>query len=236
MKKELILAGICVMLTASSVLASDDSASTITPPSTIKPEIMAPGPVMNPSSVQKQEVTCTCGCGCKCNCGCKKGCSNKDTFFANKYKRFIRRVEHHRAVVYNTLNLTDEQIKTREEILKENTPIYEEKFERFIQETQRLKSLKAANAGEREINKQRHVVMNIKKDIDKTLDKENKTFRKCLTSEQRAKYDMITKLERHDFKRNLHRKDLHKSNPKMTEFGKPVCKKSCPVEKPCEEN
>ena len=143
------------------------------------------------------------------------------------YRDFVNNIKRERATVYNALNLTDEQVEIREKTVKENAPVYEEKFERLMKESFRLKSLKDANASDKDIRKQEKVVKNIKKEIQDTLDKENKDFKKCLTREQRSKYAMIKKLERKDYKESCHKKDLYKNNPQMRYFGNP---KTCPCE------
>lgn len=136
------------------------------------------------------------------------------------YKQYIRKIQSERAIVYNALNLTDEQLKLRENMFKENSCLYDEKFKNLMHESYKLKALQCANATEYEIVKQKNTVKNVKKDINKLLKKENKIFEKCLTGEQKAKYSMIKKLERKDFKKVCKEKDYYKSNPKMRPFGK----------------
>ena len=137
------------------------------------------------------------------------------------YKQYIKKIQSERAVVYNALNLTDEQLKVREDIFKENSCLYDEKFKNLMVESYKLKALKCAHAGEYEISKQKKVVKNIKKDINKLIKKENKIFEKCLTGEQKAKYSMIKKLERKDFRKVCKEKDYRKANPKLHPFGNP---------------
>ena len=98
---------------------------------------------------------------------------------------------------------------------------YDEKFKNLMVESYKLKALKCAHAGEYEISKQKKVVKNIKKDINKLIKKENKIFEKCLTGEQKAKYSMIKKLERKDFRKVCKEKDYRKANPKLHPFGNP---------------
>ena len=68
-----------------------------------------------------------------------------------------------------------------------------------------------AGATDKEINAQKKVISSIKKSIERTLSKENKAFRKCLNGQQKAKYSMIKKLERQDYKKDLKQKDYYKS-------------------------
>ena len=137
------------------------------------------------------------------------------------YKQYIKKIQSERAIVYNALNLTDEQLKVREDMFKENSCLYDEKFKNLMDESYKLKALKCANACEFEIAKQRKIVKNIKKDINKLIKKENKIFEKCLTGEQKAKYSMIKKLERKDFRKVCKEKDYRKANPKLRPFGNP---------------
>ena len=60
-------------------------------------------------------------------------------------------MQHERATIYNALNLTDEQIQKREELLRENNPIFEQKFDLLLKESFKLRALEEGNAPEREI-------------------------------------------------------------------------------------
>ena len=141
---------------------------------------------------------------------------------ALEYKKLIDRMQHERATIYNALNLTDEQIQKREELLRENNPIFEQKFDLLLKESFKLSALEEGNAPEREIVCQKRVVKNIKKDIDKLFSCENKEFQKCLTRLQRSKFKEIQRLEKRDYKREAPQKDYYKSNPQMRPFGNPT--------------
>lgn len=141
---------------------------------------------------------------------------------ALEYKRFINKMQNESAVIYNALNLTDEQVQIREDLIKEDTPIYEQKFEVLMKESFKLKALEEANASETEIVKQKRIVNKAKKDIEKFFNKENRKFQKSLTSLQRAKFREIQHLEKHDFKKEARQKDYYKSNPQMRPFGNPA--------------
>lgn len=177
-----------------------------------------------------QYITARCGQEVQ-GCPIKKlsECDKKQEIYCQKsvkqFKNYIQKVQRERATIYNALNLTEAQIIEREELVKENTPIYEEKFQELTKESYTLKALKGAKAGDKEINAQKKVVKNIKNDIEELINKEDKAFKKCLTREQRSKYAMIKKLERKEYKKLTHQKDYYKSNPKMVPFGNP---KTCP--------
>lgn len=148
---------------------------------------------------------------------------------AMRYKKFVEYVQQERAVIYNALNLTEEQVQFREFLLLQNNPLYKEKLNEFVKQSYKLQALKKIDACEFEIFKQKRVVQKIRNEIEKLLNEENKCFKKVLNHEQNSKYSMIRKLERRDFRRALHQKDYYKSNPEMRPFGDP-CQFCCPVE------
>lgn len=201
MQKKLLLISICIILSSQAILAKDCNKNGC-PVSTENTAVSCP-----PCHITKAKLDCP--------------------QMARQYKLFVNKIKRERATVYNALNLTDEQIKSREELVQKNTPFYEEKFEQLMKESFRLKALKDASATSKEINNQEKTVKNIKKDIENALEKENKEFRKCLNREQRSKYSMIKKLERKDYKESCRQKDLYKKNPQMRPFGNP---KKCPCE------
>ena len=151
----------------------------------------------------------------------KKAHFNRMPMEAYRYQGYVRHIQKERATVYNALNLTDDQIKLREDMLRENTPIYDKKFKELTKESFKVKALKGAGASDKEIARQKKIVKNTKKDIEKLLNEENKLFKKSLTREQRSKYSMIKKLEEKDYKEAAHQKDYYKSNPQMRPFGDP---------------
>ena len=146
---------------------------------------------------------------------------NRMPMQAHRYEGYVRHIQKNRATTYNALNLTDDQIKLREDMLRENTPIYERKFKELTKESYKVKALKGAGASDKEIARQKKVVKNTKKDIENLLKEENKLYKKSLTREQRSKYNMIKKLEEKDYKEAANKKDYYKSNPKMVPFGDP---------------
>lgn len=147
---------------------------------------------------------------------------------ALRYKKYVKQLQEERAVIYNALNLSDEQIQKREELIKQNASFYEEKFQSLMKESFKLRALKSANVAEPEIIRQRRIVNNIKAEISKMLENEDKCFKKSLNRQQRSKYSLINKLGRDDFKRQKHQKDYYKSNPQMVPFGNPK-PYSCPA-------
>ena len=131
--------------------------------------------------------------------------------------------------IQNQIQLAESQmsaIQKREDLMNENNPIYEQKFDCLMKESFKLQAIENAGATDKEINAQKKVISSIKKSIERTLSKENKAFRKCLNGQQKAKYSMIKKLERQDYKKDLKQKDYYKSNPQMRPFGNP---RPCPA-------
>ena len=71
---------------------------------------------------------------------------------AIKYKKYVQKVQNDRATVYNALNLSNEQIKIREELTKKNKEIFDQKFDQLSKESYKLKALTCANAGSKELS------------------------------------------------------------------------------------
>ena len=204
MKKNILLLGLCLALSATTVSFAQCTQTGGCP---LNPENNTCEKVYKPCPIDVKT--------CKKQTKCKKNCPQK-------YQSYVNKIQRERATVYNALNLTDEQIRQREELVKENTPIYEEKFEQLTKESKKLYVLKKANSSNSEISKQKKVVKKIKKDIETLLDKENKEYKKCLTRDQRSKYSIIKKLEKKEYKDASHQKDLYKANPQMRPFGNPT--------------
>lgn len=150
----------------------------------------------------------------KCN-----RCESNDSVMS--YGEYIRRLQYERAVVYNALNLSDEQIQIYEDMIATQAPYYERAFKELLKEDAKLKALKTSKAGECEVLKQRRVVKKLKNNLEKQFDRNTKSFKKCLNSQQRAKYSMIKKLQHDDIKKAAHKKDYYKANPQLSRFGNP---------------
>lgn len=70
-------------------------------------------------------------------------------------QKYMKTIQQERATVYNALNLTDEQIKLRENMINENSSLYDAKFNELIKESYKVKALKQAGATDREIANQK---------------------------------------------------------------------------------
>ena len=69
------------------------------------------------------------------------------------YKQYMEQIINDKAVIFNTLNLSDYQREKFEEITQKNTPIYKQKLEELLKESYRLKALKCSKLGFYENNK-----------------------------------------------------------------------------------
>ncbi len=139
------------------------------------------------------------------------------------YREYIDWIQAERAIVYNALNLSDEQIEIYEQMMKESVPCYENEYNKLLKECYKLKAMQTAKANECDILRQKRVVQRLKNSLEKSFEKSTKSFRKCLTMQQRAKYSMIKKLAHDDVKKASHKKDYYKKNPQMRPFGNPDC-------------
>lgn len=143
--------------------------------------------------------------------------------YVKTYKEYIDKLQKERAVIYNALNLSDEQVQIYEDMISENAPCYESRFNNLMKECYKLRAMQEAKANECDILRQKRVVKNLKNNLEKSFNKDTKSFKKCLNSQQRAKYSMIKKLAHDDIKKASHKKDYYKSNPQMLPFGNPDC-------------
>ena len=81
---------------------------------------------------------------------------------AIRYKNYISTIQKGRAILYNALDLTDEQIKYRENIITNNSPTFDCYFNKLLLECYRYKALKSANVNYLELNNQKKVIEKIK--------------------------------------------------------------------------
>ena len=157
-----------------------------------------------------------CNCTPTCNCVSKK-VVNDDLKF---YKNYAESIKKERATVVNALQLNDEQVQKRNELMCENSILLEAKYKNLYRETKKLNDLKTQKAKLKEINTQEKNVTSIKKEINTIVKNENKQFKKILDRQQRAKLKTIQKLQRKSIRDLDNQKDYYKSNPKMRYLGK----------------
>ena len=156
-----------------------------------------------------------CNCTPTCDCVAKK-VINDDLKF---YKNYAESVKKERAAVVNALQLTEEQVQKRNELMYENSILLEENYKKLYRETLKLNNLKTQKANSKEISSQEKNITCLKKEINSIVKNENKQFKKILDRDQRAKLKTIQKLQNKSIKDLNNPKDYYKSNPKMRPFG-----------------
>lgn len=147
----------------------------------------------------------------------------KDDIYSDDYlqecQNYMIRKERFNALYYNALQLTPEQIDKYEDIIECNKDSYQEKLNEITKEVQFYNTMKECGFTHSELVRQKQVIKQLKKELLQVSRQENKALKKILTRQQRTEYNMIKHLERHDLRKNLHQKDYHKLNPKMSVFG-----------------
>ncbi len=144
-----------------------------------------------------------------CECNQKTKCLDLITSMYNE-----------RATLYNVLNLSNDQQKCKDVIDKKRYEELGKLFEQYKQEEYVLsKMCEHSGASEFAIKKQEKVIKNIKKQMQKTAEKYDKEFKTILNSEQKAKYNSVTKMKRKEIKYCMKDKAFYKRDPKLRPFG-----------------
>ena len=135
--------------------------------------------------------------------------------------QLVEKIKAERNTIYNALNLTPEQICKKDDIEKKRYEAIEPELKNLCLSRKKLKDLnnnkgadtKVINSAQKEVNA-------VRKEIKTLSNKYDKEFKKILTSEQRAKYNMIRKLKRADLKK-FEQKNTTKP-ASLRPFGVPV--------------
>jgi len=134
---------------------------------------------------------------------------------------FVQTLESHiyyRAVIYNALNLSDEQSELFINSIRENRIDYKQISDELIAEAEKLDALKSNKSSLSLQLRQKRKIKNILKELNNRIKREDKLLIKSLTRSQRAKYKLISHLEKRDIKKECRKKDYYKSNPRMQRF------------------
>ena len=123
-----------------------------------------------------------------------------------QYYIYFQKIMNDKAIIYNSLNLSESQRQKYEEITNKYTPLYKDKIKEIITENSKPYP-------------NRNILKKTEKDIYKTSQKENNELKSILNKIQCSKYRQIKHLERHDLKKEQHPKNYYKLNPQMTHFG-----------------
>ena len=125
----------------------------------------------------------------------------------------------HRAITYNAIGLTKEQIAQKEIIDAKRFEAISPMYEQLDDEVFNLRKLRASNAGNRQIKRQAKVVKKLRKSIDKVDKKYDREFQKCLTSLQKAKFHDIQRLHRRDIMLKINDADSKYYDKNLPIFG-----------------
>ena len=134
--------------------------------------------------------------------------------------QLVDKIKAERNTIYNALNLTPEQIQKKDCIEKKRYEALEPELKKLCLSRKKLKDLETTKSTDTKTIKHAQKEVNeARRDIKALSNKYDKEFKKILTSEQRAKYNMIRKLKRADLKK-LEQKKSHK--PDLRPFGVPI--------------
>lgn len=134
--------------------------------------------------------------------------------------QLVDKIKAERNTIYNALNLTSEQIQKKDSIEKKRYEALEPELKKLCLSRKKLKELETTKSADvKTIKHAQKEVNEARRDIKSLSNKYDREFKKILTSEQKAKYNMIRKLKRADL-RKLEHKNSHK--PDLRPFGVPI--------------
>ena len=134
--------------------------------------------------------------------------------------QLVDKIKAERNTIYNALNLTPEQIQKKDSIEKKRYEALEPELKKLCLSRKNLKDMETTKSTDvKTIKNAQKEVNEARRDIKSLSNKYDKEFKKILTSEQKAKYNMIRKLKRADLKK-LEQKNSHK--PDLRPFGVPI--------------
>ena len=144
-------------------------------------------------------------------CGCSKN---------TKCLELMKSMYNERAALYNVLNLSNDQQKCKDVIDQKRYEELGKLFKEYQQEEYVLsKMCEHSGASESAVKKQEKVIKKIKEEMQKTADKYDKEFKSILNSEQKAKYNSVTKMKRKEIKYCMNNKAFYERDPKLRPFG-----------------
>lgn len=133
--------------------------------------------------------------------------------------QLIERIKAERNTIYNALNLTPEQICKKDIIEQKRYEELEPELKKLCIGRQKLKKFTCEKSDNTQAIKNAQKEVNTaRKEIKSISNKYDREFKKILTSEQKAKYNMIRKLKRADLKKI----DQKKKTTSLRPFGVPV--------------
>ena len=150
----------------------------------------------------------------------------------NKCIDLMTTMYNNRATLYNVLNLSQDQKKCKDVIDAKRYEELDEQFKKFEQEKYVLSKMNEHHVSKQTIQKQKKVVNDIEKCMQKTNKKYDKEFKTVLNSEQKSKLNMIRRMEKKEIKHCQKNKTFYKKDPNLRPFGVKMYepeKKLCPV-------
>ena len=144
------------------------------------------------------------------DCGCSK---------QTKCLDLMTSMYNERATLYNVLNLSNDQQKCKDVIDKKRYEELGEQFKLYEQEKFVLANMCKHNASEEAIKKKKKEVKDIEKEKKKIEKKYDKEFKSILSSEQKAKYNTVRKMEKKEIKYCMKNKAFYKRDPKLRPLG-----------------
>ena len=134
--------------------------------------------------------------------------------------QLVEKIKAERNTIYNALNLTEVQLQEKDEIEKKRYEALEPELKKLCLSRKKLNDLETSKSADiKTIRSAQKEVNEARKSIKSISNKYDKEFKKILTSEQKAKYNMIRKLKRADLKK-LEKKNTKK--PDLRPFGVPI--------------
>lgn len=137
----------------------------------------------------------------------------------NKCIDLMTTMYSNRATLYNVLNLSTDQKKCKDVIDAKRYEELGKQFRKFEQEKYVLSKMDEHQASKQALKKQKKVVNDIEKCMQKTNKKYDKEFKTVLNSEQKSKLNMIRRMEKKAIKHCEKNKAFYKQDPNLRPFG-----------------
>lgn len=137
--------------------------------------------------------------------------------------QLLEKIKLQRNTIYNALNLTPCQIKQKDEIDAKRYQALETPLKNMCIARKNLKDISSKkDCKSCEVKKAQKDFDNAKKEISSISNQYDKEFKKILTSDQKAKYNMVRKLKKDDLKK-LEKTQQNGQKPSdLRPFGKPI--------------
>lgn len=137
--------------------------------------------------------------------------------------QLLEKIKLQRNSIYNALNLSPCQLDKNKEIEAKRYAELEPQLTKFCKAKYKIKELTEKKCADKNLIKSANKELDVvKKDIKNLSNKYDKEFKKLLTSEQKAKYNMIRKLKRNDLKKAEKIQQNGGKPSDLRPFGQPI--------------